>query len=1196
MTNKRKHKDYPRIYSISTVGIIKHNNSDYLIHPLRTDFTGGSGAGKSLITDLLQLILVGRKTFWKSPSEDNDSTTDEKREVRTLVLNTSDFPIGYTFINIETSENQFITIGTFIKRNNGDIYPFIIQQGISWEIEKNKLQSFPNFLTHKDFLIDNKIPKISILKEHFDNNFGLQLKHFYNNTVDFHKLLYLNDILHIDLSKKDEYLQSYAEVLQYFGRGKAFDKHGSRSNQIKNFLFVTDNKEKEDEYQKQKKQIEKSQRQYVEQFQISERVKKRRDKLLDLLDDKLDYNKKQHEALWTEAVYYYNKQRDNQRSLISTKKELATNLFQILKLDYKYNALEINDIYKEIEELQKSKSEKEGLKKEAETKKGNATEQTHLLKGKQEDSKNEFFKQKENHDKIERVEKLLNIYRTVNEVEEQFDNQTKIETQKQNLKRFISFLNTNNIAKEFENSKYFLTTYNEAETLYSQKVNELKSEIESLEKLKPLFDKSHKKSFAQWIVNNLTKLSKQEEEILFHFKDKSISKPEHIKSGERYIAEPDKIFKNIQSIDENEKGFWINLNGVYEFVESIKDENLIFNNPETLQQELDKFGKDITNQINLKTRDLEAINKFENKLKSYVGFNQEICELYKNKQTILEFHINTDLQIHPDEFQKLIEFYKENKPESIKENYENSKKAYETDTTNFQNNETEIKKLTDSINSLSNEIAEIQKTIDKKDNQEDSELVVLINKQKEIENKLKSGNSILTVEDKMNSENYSFDNPLNPIEKIELEKEIENKITKIQEENSNKTNSIKRKLNELANDHREEKGTIQSNILFLIKEQPKIEQALKKSETEYEKYTKKVQHPPVDYKISKRVSDNQLDSIKKDYETAKINYETKFDTVSQDPDLQIENDVISNLDYDFSELVKILLPDVFKNSKDIEQNLKKDIEIELKNINAKITEFARTNFIIIQNLFGDVEEQYEKYLDKISDLKDFFVKNRAAGNYYVEMEPCPSDSYPIKWIKVLKQKVKSEIYNTGLFKTAEAKSADQIIEETFKEFSQLKNAKPTINKLLDPKSYFDINIYFKNPNDENAPPSTGQGYAILALLNIAKLSLIDTNNSKQGENPKGLRYMPIDEVAGLGENFDMLYDIAEKYDYQILTMTINSNDHEFENNNQYSYTLRKNPNPKDPNRNLMPFGIFSKYQLIESLSQYIEKIKHEGRN
>ena len=133
--------------------------------------------------------------------------------------------------------------------------------------------------------------------------------------------------------------------------------------------------------------------------------------------------------------------------------------------------------------------------------------------------------------------------------------------------------------------------------------------------------------------------------------------------------------------------------------------------------------------------------------------------------------------------------------------------------------------------------------------------------------------------------------------------------------------------------------------------------------------------------------------------------------------------------------------------------------------------------------------------------------------------------------------------------------------------------------------------------NENAPPSTGQGYAILALLNIAKLALIDNYTEKsKNEIPKGIRYMPIDEVAGLGENFDMLYRIAEKYDYQILTMTITANDNEFENGNQYSYTLRKNPNPKDPNRNLSPFAIFTKYNLMETIEPYIEKLKDEFRN
>lgn len=47
-------KKFPRIYSLSTVGIRNHYNSDYRFHPFRTDFVGDSGVGKSIIADVLQ--------------------------------------------------------------------------------------------------------------------------------------------------------------------------------------------------------------------------------------------------------------------------------------------------------------------------------------------------------------------------------------------------------------------------------------------------------------------------------------------------------------------------------------------------------------------------------------------------------------------------------------------------------------------------------------------------------------------------------------------------------------------------------------------------------------------------------------------------------------------------------------------------------------------------------------------------------------------------------------------------------------------------------------------------------------------------------------------------------------------------------------------------------------------------------------
>ncbi|RPJ66145.1 MAG: hypothetical protein EHM20_17665 [Alphaproteobacteria bacterium] len=54
----------------------------------------------------------------------------------------------------------------------------------------------------------------------------------------------------------------------------------------------------------------------------------------------------------------------------------------------------------------------------------------------------------------------------------------------------------------------------------------------------------------------------------------------------------------------------------------------------------------------------------------------------------------------------------------------------------------------------------------------------------------------------------------------------------------------------------------------------------------------------------------------------------------------------------------------------------------------------------------------------------------------------------------------------------------------------------------------------------------------------------------------GIRFMPIDEAEGLGSNYDMLYQIAKQYDYQIISMCINPLG-KFRENEQYLYILHK---------------------------------------
>ncbi len=114
--------------------------------------------------------------------------------------------------------------------------------------------------------------------------------------------------------------------------------------------------------------------------------------------------------------------------------------------------------------------------------------------------------------------------------------------------------------------------------------------------------------------------------------------------------------------------------------------------------------------------------------------------------------------------------------------------------------------------------------------------------------------------------------------------------------------------------------------------------------------------------------------------------------------------------------------------------------------------------------------------------------------------------------------------------------------------------------------------------------STGQTYAAIALLCIARLTII--GNQKQGKANTGLRFMPIDEAEGLGTNFDLLYDIAKEYDYQILTFSINPIGR-YQENERFIYILHENPDTDDE-VNYSPMAIFSREDIQEDLITWFE--------
>jgi hypothetical protein len=85
-----------------------HFNQDYLLHPIRTDFTGKNGIGKSLIADLFQILFISDK---QKIAFGTESFKNNTRLLHTLPYKTSD---AYIFINIEVEKDSFITLGVNI--------------------------------------------------------------------------------------------------------------------------------------------------------------------------------------------------------------------------------------------------------------------------------------------------------------------------------------------------------------------------------------------------------------------------------------------------------------------------------------------------------------------------------------------------------------------------------------------------------------------------------------------------------------------------------------------------------------------------------------------------------------------------------------------------------------------------------------------------------------------------------------------------------------------------------------------------------------------------------------------------------------------------------------------------------------------------------------------------------------------------
>ena len=230
-------KNFPRIYSLCTVGLIHHGEYEYLFHPFRTDFIGDSAAGKSMIADLLQLILVGSDKFESA----TEVTGSEKRTPDGMVLSTTDKSgIGYAFLNIEVAPTQYIVVGTALQTGNQRTRAFVAQAGDVFS--GNSLKPLPAPLSFSQLirLDDNAILPLENLSMHLFEQ-GVTLRP-YEHFTEFHELLIANRLLPLKPTAGQQALKDYATIIRSFARGHKIEAH--KSTALQQFLFGRNERDK----------------------------------------------------------------------------------------------------------------------------------------------------------------------------------------------------------------------------------------------------------------------------------------------------------------------------------------------------------------------------------------------------------------------------------------------------------------------------------------------------------------------------------------------------------------------------------------------------------------------------------------------------------------------------------------------------------------------------------------------------------------------------------------------------------------------------------------------------------------------------------------------------------------------------------------------------------------------------------------
>lgn len=1107
--------NFPRIYSLSTIGIKSHFNCDYKFHPLRTDFSGESGSGKSMVADMIQLILVGPAAY-KSSTEGN-----KERTAAGMVIESKGklFGLGYIFLNIEVSPKKFVVLGSYIEQSSKHIVPFIIQAGLDWE---SNLSPLPRPVFYADLIFDNHVLPIESLGEKLE---GSYIKSF--TARKYHSLLYENGLLSIDLSQSKKTLDAFASIYRSFARGRGFKKD---SESLKNFLFGDEDETNLlNKFKEEVKSINEDfheHRRYKSEIEI---IGKKQGLVSDILAKRKDFKQKEENYLVSRLLYWGQRNERLRESFSGIKQKYITAEIERLLLDIKEKEISINIVKQKWSGLERSRQQVQTFQAV------NKTNQAPLLE-------NEWRIWLRKKEKVEKLEEWIDDHSVkIGKAKERFLENKRTKDDKQQLEKFTQYLDNQRIQMAFEASDW-LSDYEFAKSNYDNFVSSIQKEIDALNALSSFADFGNAKSLAGWALEYFKRaLNLEEESALLYFQKFPRVIP-HESQG-RYLPFPEELFDSMDIKDKSNEGFWLNLNGVYEFIGYTPTPLLGISDPKNIKKSLKEAQKKAKAELDNCIKQKESARNLKEKLFSFAGL-ESVIKLYKKKQEVLKYQDDELSNLSETEFQEYIDLYY-NKAQIFEEceNAESIYLQYKRD----NDNSSLLSKATSEAGSYSRFFKERRIP------------------ENNIGDHLKGQNELLeSLKEKLKYAQQDYT----------VTDDAVNKISDILFEG---TDSDEVNVLRLKNERLEAFAGIKTAYTDLQKEMEISGKEIANAELEYlAAFQKSFNQGDCLFPVPDGNPDKGDNSLKSQYEASKIAFYTTYDLATE----EVEDGIQLKGTYHVPQLAHRMLPTVFDHSKIQEEHIEQNIADRLEKLNQLIREIGSRKVEILKRVFSEVHKTYSSYLEKVNGIEAYFLNEnrRITGGNRATLKHRKSSDYPDRWMAPFRKQLDEQLYSDGLF--AELIQEVDINEMMMKAFRAAGGTTKVIpEELLNPKSYFELDFDIHLASGDSNAGSNGQTYTANALLGLARLSLIEEKGRP------GLHIMPIDEAEGLGGNYDMLYRIAEDEEYQVISMSIETAG-EIEEGKQYIYIMNENP-PTDALNYVPPLGIFSNNNITENIGDFV---------